>query len=155
MPKSILVPSKSLVTADVANEDARLKEIMDKAMEQKMIVFAFYFKDGDTLAVAAKARHDDHVFEVRLVDSKLNVLDRFSTNSNRMFLDEIDVLKDAKIAGSVVAYWVIAKMKAFKERTKETILAYFYNTDDEQLYALTATEYFVNLKNITGILWDP
>ena len=82
------------------------------------------------------------MFEVRLVDTQLNT-------------NEVDVLKDAEIAGSVVTYWVWEKMRTFKERTKRTILAFFYNTSDEELYALTATEYFVNLENITGILWDP
>jgi hypothetical protein len=155
--KSILVPSKVFVTADAATKE-KLKEIVNKAIEQKMIVLAFYFKNGDVngdvLAIVARAR-DDYVFEVRLVDAELKMIDWFSTNSDKMFFNEIDVLKDARIAGSVRAYWILAKMRAFKERTKKTVLAYFYNTDDEQLYALTATEYFVNLENITGILWDP
>jgi hypothetical protein len=155
--KSILVPSKVFTTvADGVAKDARLQELIDKAFEQKMIVLAFYFKDGDVLAVVAKARHDEHVFEVRLVDAGLNTLDWFNTNANKMFFDEVDVLKDAEIAGSVIAYWIIAKMRRFKEITTKTILAFFYNTDDEELYALTATEYFVDLENITGILWkDP
>jgi hypothetical protein len=152
--KSILVPSKVFVTVDKV-EDPKLKEIVDKAVAQKMIVLAFYFKDGDILAVVSKARHDDRVFEVRLVDTDLNVLDWFNTHADKMFLNEVDVLKDAEIAGSVVTYWVWEKMRTFKERTKRTILAFFYNTSDEELYALTATEYFVNLENITGILWDP
>jgi hypothetical protein len=152
--KSILVPSKVFVNV-VDTKDARLQEIINKAMEQKMVVLGFYIKDGDVLAVVARARHDEHVFEVRLVDAQLNMIDWFNTNSDKMFLDEIDVLKDAKIAGTVIAYWIIAKMKRFKERTKKTILAFFYNPRDEKLYALTATEYFVNLENITGILWDP
>jgi hypothetical protein len=120
-----------------------------------MVVLVFYFKDDNVLAVVARARHDEHVFEVRLVDAQLNMIDWFNTNSDKMFLDEIDVLKDAEIAGSVTAYWIVAKMKRFKETTKETVLAFFYNTEDNELYALTATEYFVNLENITGILWDP
>jgi hypothetical protein len=154
--KSILVPSKVFTTvADGVAKDARLQELIDKAFEQKMIVLAFYFKDGDVLAVVAKARHDEHVFEVRLVDAGLNTLDWFNTHSDKMFIDEIDVLKSAEIAGSIVAYWIIAKIKAFKERTKKTVLAFFYNTEDERLYALTADEYFVNLEDITGILWDP
>jgi hypothetical protein len=154
--KSILVPSKTFIVADATRiEDAKLKEIIDKAMEQKMIVLGFYFRDSNVLAVAVKARHDDRVFEVRLVDVGLNTLDWFSTNSNKMFFNEIDVLKDAEIAGSVRAHWILEKIKAFKERTKKTVLAYFYNTDDEKLYALTADEYFVNLEDITGILWDP
>jgi hypothetical protein len=152
--KSILVPSKVFVNV-VDTKDARLQEIINKAMEQKMVVLGFYIKDGDVLAVVARARHDEHVFEVRLVDAQLNMIDWFNTNSDKMFLDEIDVLKDAKIAGTVITYWIIAKMKRFKERTKKTILAFFYNPRDEKLYALTATEYFVNLENITGILWDP
>jgi hypothetical protein len=152
----MLVPSKVFVTANGGvDKDARLQEIINKAMEQKMIVLAFYFKDGDVLAIVAKARHDEHVFEVRLADAELNTIDWFNTNSDKMFLDEIDVVKDAEIAGSVVTYWIWEKMRRFKERTKKTILGYFYNTTDERLYALTATEYFVNLENITGILWDP
>jgi len=151
-----LVSSKAFVVADTkAIEDPKLKEIVDKAMAQKMIVLAFYFKDNDVLAVVARARNDDRVFEVRLVDTNLNVLDWFNTHADKMFLNEVDVLKDVEIAGSVVTYWVWEKMKTFKERTKRTILAFFYNTSDEELYALTATEYFVNLENITGILWDP
>jgi hypothetical protein len=117
-----------------------------------MVVLAFYFKDGDVLAVVAKARPD--IYEVRLVDAKLNTIDWFSTNSNKLFLDEIDVLKDARIAGSVRVHWILAKIRAFKERAKKTVLAYFYNIEDENLYALTAEEYFVNLENITGILWE-
>jgi cell division protein FtsI/penicillin-binding protein 2 len=154
--KSILIPSKVFVTVtDGVTKDARLQEIINKAMEQKMIVLAFYFKNGDVLAVVAKARHDDRVFEVRLIDAQLNMNDWFNTHSDKLFLDEVDVLKDAEIAGSVTAYWIIAKMKRFKERTSKTTLAFFYNPRDEKLYALTATEYFVNLENITGILWDP
>jgi hypothetical protein len=154
--KSILIPSKVFVTAaNGITKDARLQEIINKAMEQKMVVLVFYFKDDNVLAVVVKARPDEHVFEVRLVDAELNTIDWFNTNSDKIFLDEIDVLKDAKIAGTVIAYWIIAKMKRFKERTKKTILAFFYNPRDEKLYALTATEYFVNLENITGILWDP
>jgi hypothetical protein len=156
MVKSMLVPSKVFITITDTVKDARLKEIIDKAFEQKMVVLAFYFKnDNNVLAVVTKASHDDRVFEVRLVDADLNVLDWFNTNSDKLFLNEIDVLKDAEIAGSVVTYWIWKKMERFKERTKKTVLAYFYNTDDEKLYALTATKYFVDLENITGILWDP
>ena len=156
--KSILVPSKVFVVADTkAIEDPKLKEIVDKAVAQKMIVLAFYFKDGDILAVVSKARHDDRVFEVRLVDTDLNVLDWFNTHADKMFLNEVDVLKDAEIAGSVVTYWIWEKIKAFKERTTKAVLAYFYNTEKETLYSLTAEEYFVRLEDITGILWkcDP
>ena len=152
--KSILVPSKVFVTVDKV-EDLKLKEIVDKAVAQKMIVLAFYFKDGDILAVVSKARHDERVFEVRLLDTDLNVLDWFNTHADKMFLNEVDVLKDAEIAGSVVTHWIWEKIRRFKERTRETVLAYFYNTDNEELCALTATEYFINLENITGILWDP
>jgi hypothetical protein len=151
--KSILIPSKVFVTVDKV-EDPKLKEIVDNAMAQKMIVLAFYFKDNDVLAVVARARNDDRVFEARLVDTNLNVLDWFNTHADKMFLNEVDVLKDAKIAGSIVTYWIWEKIKAFKERTTKAVLAYFYNTDDEKLYALTADEYFVNLENITGILWN-
>jgi hypothetical protein len=151
--KSILAPSKTFVVVTDAI-DAKMNEIIERATAQKMIVLAFYIKDNNILAIITKARQDG-IFEVRLVDAELNQLDWFSTNADKMFFDEIDVLKDGKIAGSVVAYWIVAKIKAFKERTKKTILAYFYNTRDERLYALTATEYFVDLENITGILWDP
>jgi hypothetical protein len=155
--KSILVPSKVFVTVVDAAKDARLQEIINKAMEQKMIVLGFYIKDGDVLAVVARARHDEHVFEVRLVDTNFNVLDWFNPHADKMFLNEVDVLKDAKIAGSIVTYWIWEKIKAFKERTTKVVLAYFYNTERETLYALTAEEYFVRLEDITGILWkcDP
>jgi len=147
--KSILVPSKIFTTNKTGFD-----EIVRKATEQSMVVLAFYFKDGDVLAVVAKARPDEYIYEVRLVDAKLNTIDWFSTNSNKLFLDEIDVLKDARIAGSVRVHWILAKIRAFKERAKKTVLAYFYNIEDENLYALTAEEYFVNLENITGILWE-
>jgi hypothetical protein len=154
MGKTMLIPSKTFATVDKAKDDAKLREIVNTAVEQKMVVLAFYFKDSDVLAVTVKARNDG-IYEVRLVDTQLNQLDWFSTNANKMFLDELDVLKDGKIAGSVIAYWLMEKIKVFKERTKKTVLAFFYNTSDEALYALTASEYFVDLENITGILWDP
>jgi hypothetical protein len=153
MGKHILVPARNFVVARERLGDARLVEFKNKLIEQGMLPLAFYIKsDGSAVAVAVKSRGEE--FEVRLVNEQLEQLDYFVANANKMFIDYDDVFKDANI-GPVSASWILAKMTRYMEMAKKAVLAFFYDSEDEELYVLTATEFFVELENITNILWDP
>jgi fructose 1,6-bisphosphatase len=157
MGKCILVPN-FVVAKDIDKLDDALKnklnEITTKAQSHSMIVLAFYIKDGSVLAVVAKSREQFKEFEVKLVNEELRQIDYFVANADKMFIDYNDVLKDANIS-TVRALWIRAKMTRYMEMAKKAILAFFYDSKDDELYVLTATEFFVELENITNILWDP
>jgi glucose uptake protein GlcU len=162
MPKYFLIPRKNFVNFVVAKEgrlDTKLTELKNKLSEHGMLALAFYIKNDDILAIVAKPREREKEFEVRLVrlvNEQLEQLDYFVANANVMFTDYDDVFKNASI-GVVSALWILAKMKRYMEKkaTEKTVLAFFYNTEDEKLYVLAADDYGVELYNITDILWDP
>jgi hypothetical protein len=159
MGKHILVPSKNFIVAkDIDKLDDVLKnklnEITTKAQTHCMVVLAFYIKDDSVLAVVAKPRESTREFEIKLVDEELRQIDYFVANADKMFTDYNDVLKDASVS-TVRALWINAKMTRYMETSKKAMLAFFYNSEDEELYVLTATEFFVELENITNILWVP